>query len=462
MIKNKTAYLIATAFFCTLFFMPNVCFAKELCLTYNVKTKQVIEAKEGKKEEKNSESQIIVGLGNDYFYVSNNGSKRVFDFQRKRIIDIDNTNKVYRDISLFSDIGFRYMEFQNRIFLRDVLNAAAVKSKANIPEQEGMFDIESLFAIVKSGSPEPLIIENKQGDNHEYSFNNQIVVECKLSNNLLSDTQGWIFDKYLIYQCCLHPQIRKKIISKKQIPQYLKYIYKETGRMVSVEMDLVKSVFEENDTYAVPADYTKLYEVSSKELAIIISNVMLGKSQIKRLEKPDFYKIADDLRAKGSYFDAVLVILEYGLQTGDNSADKMREILSAQNNSDPRLKVFLQIQSPKDKEAAQAVSKAYESINRAGLNHGYVIDIMLADNEMLLGNSAKAQELFIKVLNKNPYLIGVYKDLGDVFNTSYETPSAWQCWDTARFLYPDHKMLQQANEYEKWLANNFPDFFLSN
>lgn len=459
--KPKTLYSIVVACFCVLLFTQNTSLAKELCITYDIRSKQVTESNDGKREEKDSNSQITIGLGNSYLYIADGNNNSIFDFNKKRIISIDGTNKSYSDTSLFIDIGFRSMEFQNRLFLHDVLNEALEKSGKNEPPPlVGVFDIESMFAIEKPGSNEVSITENKRGDNYEYSFNNKIVVECKLSNNSLNNVEKSLFEKYLIYHCSLHPQIRKIIISKNQIPQYLKYSYKDIGITTSVELNLVKVALEQDNFYTIPLDYTKDYDSSIEELTSIINNAMSGKSSIKRLEKADFIKIADELKSKGSYLDAILALLECGLQTGEDLPEKIKEVMSSGGNSDARLQVFLQpIGNRNDKESIEKGLKALESITREGLMHGYVIDIMIADDQMSLGDCKKAEESFLKALKVNPYITGVYKDLGDLFNSSYDTVSAWQCWDAARFFYPDHKMLQQINEYEKWLTKNYPDFF---
>lgn len=458
---NRSVYLITLAFFCAFFFIPRATLAKELCVVYDVKSKQISETKNGEKQEKDSNSQLTVGLGDSYFYVASGGRKSVFDFRKKRIFEIDDAKKVYSDISLFYNIGFRYMEFQNRLFIRDVLQKALEKSKADSPSYDEIFDIESLFGIVIPNSTEQPIMENKRGDNYDYTLNNQIVVECKFSSNPLTEQEGALFEKYLIYMCYLHPKIRKKIIAKKQVPQYLRYTIKTIPGTISTEMNLVKVITEQRDSYVILSDYVKVYSITNKVLASIVNDVMSGKSSVKRLAREDFYKIADELQAKGNYFDAMLSILEYSLQTGDSASEKMREIISAADDKDERLRTFSQIPNPKDKESALEALKAHHSINREGLTHGYIIDIMIGDIEMMTGGSNKAKESFLNVLKENPYIAGVYKDLGDVFNSSYDTVSAWQCWDIARFLYPDHKIMQQINEYEKWLVDNFPDFFLS-
>ena len=121
---------------------------------------------------------------------------------------------------------------------------------------------------------------------------------------------------------------------------------------------------------------------------------------------------------------------------------------------------FFENLAPKDKRAAEKSGKTLGKIKRKGLTRGHVIDLMIAENKAMAGDFKGAKELFLKVLKINPYLAGAYKDLGDLFSRNYFAISAWQCWDTLRFLYPEHKMLKQVDGYEAWLQKTFPDFFL--
>jgi hypothetical protein len=458
--KNKIS-LIFIVCFCVSLFLPGQALAKALCFTYDIKTVITTENKDGKKEDQDRISQFTASLGDGRLLIDEAGIKSLFDFRKNRIIYINSFDKSYSDISLFSDIGFRYMEFQNRFFIRDVLNAAMEKSGKGKPvDPEADFDIESLFGITKLGSKPLAIKENKRGDSYEYSFNNQVFVEVKYSGNILTEAQSALFEKFLIYHCYIHPQIRKSIVSKKQLPQYLKFANYETGRSRVAELNLVKVDSRDVDFNNAPADYARVYQTSSKELSSIIEEVVTGKSAIKRLEKEDFIRIADEIKSKGNYFDAMLVLFECGLQTGEGLPEKISEVMSAGGDDDQRCNTFIQGLGSKDKESTEKAIKTLESINRDELTHGYVIDIMIADDKVLLGDFDKAKELFLKVLKANPYIAGVYKDLGDPYHSSYDMVSAWQCWDTARFLYPDHKMLQKIYEYEQWLMKTFPDFFL--
>lgn len=62
-------------------------------------------------------------------------------------------------------------------------------------------------------------------------------------------------------------------------------------------------------------------------------------------------------------------------------------------------------------------------------------------------------------LTANPYIVGAWKDLGDLYFNEYNTRDAWRCWDLARELLPTHGLLKTVGEFEQNLLNTYPEFF---
>ena len=71
----------------------------------------------------------------------------------------------------------------------------------------------------------------------------------------------------------------------------------------------------------------------------------------------------------------------------------------------------------------------------------------------------QAVDLFVGALEVNPYIAGVYKDLGDIHYRQYDMYTAWQCWDAARDLAPSHFMLGDIQKLEQHLETEYPEFF---
>ncbi len=69
---------------------------------------------------------LRVTLGHRYLIEEMQGTRTIYDFDRLRILRITLATKTYTDDSLYSDIGFRALEFRNRIMLGTALQAGKV------------------------------------------------------------------------------------------------------------------------------------------------------------------------------------------------------------------------------------------------------------------------------------------------------------------------------------------------
>lgn len=59
----------------------------------------------------------------------------------------------------------------------------------------------------------------------------------------------------------------------------------------------------------------------------------------------------------------------------------------------------------------------------------------------------------------DPFLTGVYHDLGRFLERSFQHPLAWECYDLARKLYPNHPLLKDVAEEESALEKAEPQYF---
>lgn len=436
-------------------------FAAELRLVYDVKIEQSVDKGRDKKEEKEFRHRSVVALGSGYLYFTDPDGSKIYDFNKNRILYVDDPGKTVSDVSLFSDIGFRFLEFRNRLYIRDVVLTATPKAKNPQPAIESIFDLETLFGI---GAPDMKVSEiTEKGEDGKviYGPAEGPAVECQLSVQAMTSDQRALWEKYLVYGCRIHPQIRRKMASLERAPEFIRYSYRDAGKTVTVAQTLVKASVDASDSYKLPSGYQKLYGPPGEELNMLLAGVWEGTSPVKQFSESDFSRIVAALVAQNSYFDAALASIEYSLQAGVELPQAMKKAVDESRAKDERAKIFFENLAPTDKLLAERATKALEKIKRKGLTRGHVIDIMIADGKAIAGDFKGTRELFLKVLKINPYLAGVYKDLGDLLNRNFYVVSAWQCWDTVRFLYPKHKMLKQVDDYEAWLRKTFSDFFLA-
>ena len=90
---------------------------------------------------------------------------------------------------------------------------------------------------------------------------------------------------------------------------------------------------------------------------------------------------------------------------------------------------------------------------------GYLLRLFEANDRVMLGELPAARPLFAEVLQANPALGGAYKDIGDFYFRSFDTPRAWRSWEIARTLAPMFPNLEAVTQFERTLAARFPAYF---
>jgi len=87
------------------------------------------------------------------------------------------------------------------------------------------------------------------------------------------------------------------------------------------------------------------------------------------------------------------------------------------------------------------------------------LSIFEANHWTGFGETEKARGLFLEVLAENPMIAGVWKDLGDLYYSGYDTGPAWRCWDLGRRISPGHPLFQEVGELESQMLADHPEYF---
>jgi hypothetical protein len=163
-------------------------------------------------QEKN-EYDMSVDIGDTYFSYSSGDALHIYDFANKRIITVDLPTKVYSDDSLFSTIGFRTMEFQNRLWMGQLFKGAGVKDLTTAP----VFS-EHLFSLQQKDKKSELSQTSKDGFLY-FSSDGRDLLSYSTKGEQVSRENKKMFIKFFRYVFAGHPQILEKLSSDNIIPQ---------------------------------------------------------------------------------------------------------------------------------------------------------------------------------------------------------------------------------------------------
>ncbi len=398
-----------------------------------------------------SDYKLTVVLGRDFFSRDNGTSRTIFDFEKKRIYTVKDSKKQYEDDSLYSDLGFRIYEMKNRQFLGGALQKAGVKDNP----MTAAFS-EQLFSLEMQNS-NTRIDEATRNGALMFSADGKPLMTISTTGDSVAQDELGRFLRFVRYTYGGHPTVLRKIATLRKISSNI------TISRYDVATEIVNLVLVSNQTgpdapYSLKGFDKTLHKFDDEKLARTI--LRLNKESPEKFRKQSGETLLSATKAfeQKQYLSCMLAYLEYTLQTGQQLPESFqgrRQVLQ----NDENVGQFLAILNPKSKEEAEKALPVYEKLRaRAGAKE-HVLMIFEANVRLSLGQGDKAEKLFLRVLERNPYIVGVYKDLGDIYFNKYLTNQAWQCWDLGRRLAPEFKNFKQINEFEQTLVREHAEFF---
>jgi len=410
--------------------------------------------KEDKTEKKTESYPMRVMLGKDYISVDSQGRKKIYDFQKRRIFTVDIQNGVYSDRSLYEAIGFLSIEYRNREALRNVLSKGGLDKV--VPGFEPVF-VEHEFGL-SDKKIEPKIEEGRDSQSIWFESQGKPLLSYDKKLHKLNDIESVAYIRFLRYRFGGHPVLLDKLKALKGIPRSIKFTrYSHYSEAVIV----LKSA-KSTKTIGYTLDGMKKGVLSEDKSAFsaflfkqegAISDAVLREENISAQMQ--------QACKEGRYMDCVLGYSEWSLQTG-RDIPQQKSFLDAyreQINANPEHGELVLAMNPRSKEGFEKAVATLARLRKHSVDKQHVLKIFEANQWIALRNPQKAIALFHEALLDNPFITGVYRDLGDAYYAGFQTGLAWQAWDFGRKLYPHHGIFARVNELEKKLVATYPEFF---
>lgn len=405
-----------------------------------------------------SYNQFIMSNNNFLINIdSSNHTNTVFDFNKETIVTCNYLNHQYSSVPLFYIIHYRISEFQNRNGLAGALQAAGVEDAfGSLFSRESLFGIEDKKDFLKS---EIRIIEDKKQNIAKYIYKESTIATIEYSKFSINEKFIKMFEKFLVYNFHLHPVIIEDIIDHGFLPKKIDYSFLNMGTETSVKTEISKFDADE----ALIKELTDFGKMSADTVQIdtlkniinkIYDNVLNGN--IVLIDRQQCIDQSVELIKEEKYLDALLSLMEYLLQSDDKPTDAIQNSISFAVK-DTNMQIFLhclQSKIPSEDKISQLTSIPQERYDK-----GYIINIFIANYNNNI-DSKKSFEYFKKTLLKNPFITGVYKDLGESYSNKYDMETAWKCYDIAMQINEHHSMSKSIESLKTKLKTDFPLYFL--
>jgi hypothetical protein len=397
--------------------------------------------------------RVVVGPGR--IVDERRGIVRIYDFHKHRLLTIDRAAGRYTDESLFPVLGFRVMEFQNRVGLAGVLEGAKVKeAPLPIPLSEHLFSLDDSETKAKiDRTVETGMVTFSWERKPLFAFSEKVVAA--------GPDERARFVQFVRYVHGGHPDVLKALESLDGVPVRLVITQRDGPRTTMTALAL-----KAHARVAVPPiAFDGLERGVPEGLGEPFRKlVKTARSEGPKAHAPRAQALIDRQKralADGKGLDSFLALAEYGLQMGEPmpglDATRLRAVLAA--DADLRL-LQTALQPPADADgAARAVATLKALNDRVDERGRHMLKIFEANNRAARGEAVEAEAMFVEALTVNPSIVGAWKDLGDLHLRRYDTIGAWICWDIARAIHPAHQMMRPVLDFEARLLGDHPEFF---
>lgn len=419
-----------------------------LRITYSVSLEsEIVDDKETTNESRSGVQTVL--LGKDFIDCSNDDGRRIYDFSKMKIL-VGESGGTLRQMSIYTDIGFRTIEFFNRMKLSGALAYAGIKEN---PMERVL--TEHLFSM-RSDEPAELRRVEDSGGVSFFSGDKKLLTWKGIARQL-TDEELKRFILFLRYQYGIHPDILDEFAQQKAIPESMEIVRYNVARKDVYLVEVVSAEAAEDkylETVGDSLDSTgdgKLISICTKA-----NEIKPGDFDQKNRE---LVQQAVELAEAEDYLNSTLLFLEYTLSAGESMPSEFFRFKEAAT-ADPNLKLLFASMNPKDEDSATQALIDFEVLKKKVDAGRHVFWIFQANLFTSFDRTEEAKDLFLKTLAENPMIVGAWKDLGQIYHRQFDCGSAWLCWDVGRSIYSGHGLFDGINDLEAKLKADFPEFFL--
>jgi len=398
------------------------------------------------------------------------GREVVLDFRLRRRYEIDQAGAV-SDLSLFSDIGFRDVELPNREHIRGVMAAGGAKEATEFSPLRSEHNLGITRSTLRADPIQTTLVEGTGAGDRQISMQRNAATtsyQCGARRLFEHSNDGYACDPALLrrfvqllkYRFGGHPLILDQMQQSGLIPRDLRYFSFVPTKAETDAPSLQVTSCE--PAAPMPMSLVGLSPKAPDAASDAIDRALFCVSQTAPLTEVDVQQRLDgaiDALTGGNALHGVLAFV--GLTFESTAGGSPALVNALRGLRDPNAKAVLSVATrpPRDATEARDAIEVCESTRRHAGAWAYVVMTLEANLRCGFGERREAIALLTDAIAANPHHAGGLKDLADLLLAAYDMRRAWQCWDEARRLCPNHPLLAGVTEREEALVAAHPGYF---
>lgn len=392
------------------------------------------------------QTKWVATFGPRRLAVQSDDTLKTWDFAAGVVRNVDRSAGTYTQVSMLHEVAFVQNELRNRLGLKRMLQSAAIP----IAGEWTPFDLAVLFCWPVEGDDVALTHVEKDGV-VESQRDGRVVASWRLSEHRLDAAQIALYARFLQRWAHLHPQSLAALSATGRVPQELEFQWRDVGVRATAKWRLTE-VRTDAEWPGELEGLTRSFGTGQFARIAAMVDQPDAEGVPERLTVARFAELAEAARAAGRHGDAVMLLLEASLATGE-SMPQLAE-LGADPAAKEDLQRFLRPVTLADRDPDTAL-ELFDQIDRSLLSHPAILGAFRATALMGRREVIAARDQMLETLEALPWLTMGYKDLGDFHMVQYETAAAWTAWELGRRIAPKHACWQPVEAYERQLRRVF-------
>jgi tetratricopeptide (TPR) repeat protein len=395
-----------------------------------------------------AEQTLHVTLGTTWFRLDDGSEADIFDFERRRIHRVDASNHLLGDESLYAVLAGREAELSNRGSMDKALQVFKDSGRTSLRVAEHGLSM-------RTDAKEPSGIQSSIADGEKrYSWNELELLAWSTELLPAKPAERDQFVQLIRYGFGGHPEILADLGCLDGIPKWLRISDPLTEEATRIEVTVGEST-SNSPCPPVPSETAEVDE--DPVIAGAIAAVKASTSDSREALVASILAAASAAEVADRPLEAMLGYLELSVIDGQLPPEflERKDVISA--NED--VQALVTALGAAEKKDAKAAIKTLTRLQGIAPGKAHVLSIYKANMAQLLGKSEDAVADFRAALGKNPFLTGVWKDLGDIHFQDFDTLLAWRYYEVARSIVPEHPQLAAIGLLEARLAETYPDYF---
>lgn len=394
---------------------------------------------------KASTTQTRLTLGTRWVQWDEGNSQGVYDFEKRVVIRVDPEEHRLVEESLYASLSGRAMELDNRLMLGSALQAAHIDDNPMAPTLA-----EHQLSLRRDPQRRSDIQRKSVKGEQRYLWRKKELFAYSTELVPLPAAARDLYIRFIRYVVGVHPEILDDLEKLDGIPRWIRRSDPAYGDAQRLE------VLDTKETPDAPYVLPALEKATLKDpdTAAAAASVRASTPESRAAVAASILAAANAAADGGRPLEAMLGYLEGHLMTGEELGPdfkKRAEMIAADANVKALLGAI------RAQNAEQSVATLTRLAQLAG-GKAYVAGIFRANMERRLDRET-ATHLFVSALMKNPFITGVWKDLGDILDNGYDAVDTWRCYEIAKLIAPDHSLLAQVARREASLAKEHPEYF---